>query len=304
MKLGPRQIEALRRIILDRHQAFVANFINPAVISPETLERLARLGLIDPKAETVKDAYFLGVLASHAPNDAENLTYPQLLARVRARPVPLSPEEQHAVTMAEVTAGQYITGLATRISADTGQTVANLSPGAVASYRQAVRDSVADAIRHRKTVSQLKSDLGHATGDWARNLERVAITEISNAVSLGTAFAAVQRAKGKRVRACKNSARNCCKYCAKLYIEPTTGNPRIYYLDELEANGSNVGRKASEYRACIGPTHPACRCILQIVPDGFEFDANGDLRPVSRQKLPDSSATSQNPGSAALKPTP
>lgn len=295
MKLGPRQLEALRQLILDRHQAFVANFINPALLSPETRARLERLGLVKPEAQTVKEAYFLGTLAAHAPGEAEKMTYPQLLAQVRARPVPLSREERHAVTEAEATAGQYITGLATRISADTGQTVANMSPGAVEAYQAKVRGVVSDAIRDRKTVSQLKSDLGHATGDWTRNLERVANTEMSAAVSLGTAYAAVERAKGKPVRACKISAKNCCKWCAKLWIDDKTGNPRIFDLAELEANGTNVGRKASQYLPTLGPTHPNCLCSLTIVPTGFEFDARGDLRPARRQNPPVAGELNQNP---------
>ncbi len=273
MKLGPRQLEALRQLIVDRHQAFVANFINPAILSAQTRERLERLGLLDPKAETVKDAYFLGTLASHAPEPAEKMTYSDLLARVRARPVPLSADERHAVAMAEATAGQYITGLATRVSADTVQSVANLSPGAVASYRQKVRQSVSDAISQRKTVSQLKSDLGHATGDWTRNLERVANTELSQALSTGTAYAAVERAKGNPVRACKTSARNCCKYCAKLWINEATGKPLIYNLADLEANGTNVGRKASEYLPTVGPSHPSC-----VLPGTMVETASGPVR--------------------------
>lgn len=294
MKLGPRQLEALRQLILDRHQAFVANFINPALLSPETRARLERLGLVKPEAQTVKEAYFLGALASHAPASAEKMTYPQLLERVKARAIPLSREERHAITEAEATAGQYITGLATRISADTGQTVANMSPGAVEAYQARVKEAVAGAVRDRKTVGQLKSDLGHATGDWTRNLERVANTEMSAAVSLGTAYAAVERAKGKPVRACKISAKNCCKWCAKLWIDDKTGNPKIYDLAELEANGTNVGRKASEYLPTVGPSHPGCRCHLTIVPAGFDFDEKGDLRPAKRKNSPETGKLGQN----------
>ncbi len=294
MKIGPRQLAALRALILDRHQAFIANFVNPAIISPETRERLERLGLINPKAETVKDAFVLGVLAAHAPKDGEAMTYQQLAARMEKQAIPLSAAEVHAVQVAEMSAGEYITGLATKVVGDTGRVVLNMSPDAVQEYHEAVQDVVSTAIRERQSLGQIKSELGHATQDWSRNLERVANTELVAAMSGGTARAAVAQSKGERVLACKSSSNLCCKYRQALFCVGATKIPRVYYLDELEANGTNVGRKASEWRACIGPTHPSCRCCLNILPKGFAFDDAGNLVPMRGEKLAAALARTQN----------
>lgn len=51
--------------------------------------------------------------------------------------------------------------------------------------------------------------------------------------------------------------------CRQLHTNPDW-SPRLYRLSELVANGTNVGRPKSAWKAVIGPTHPNCRCTLQM----------------------------------------
>ena len=56
----------------------------------------------------------------------------------------------------------------------------------------------------------------------------------------------------------------------KHYLDGGLGSaPKVFRLDELKANGTNVGRKAAEYQPVVGPLHPWCRCTLERVPFGF-----------------------------------
>ena len=72
---------------------------------------------------------------------------------------------------------------------------------------------------------------------------------------------------------------NCdCPHCRKLYLN-TDGTPKLFKLSELEANGTNIGLKPSEWKATISQAHPRCRCLLQYFEDipntkieDFEFD--------------------------------
>jgi hypothetical protein len=50
--------------------------------------------------------------------------------------------------------------------------------------------------------------------------------------------------------------------CRKLHTNPD-GSPKIYTMAELEANGTNVGKPKSQWKAVIGGTHPNCRCALK-----------------------------------------
>ncbi|RYF12454.1 MAG: hypothetical protein EOO40_01235, partial [Deltaproteobacteria bacterium] len=69
-----------------------------------------------------------------------------------------------------------------------------------------------------------------------------------------------------------------CEACAYL-TRGADGAPRIFTLSQLEANGSNYGRKAADLRAVIGPIHPNCQCAVVPVPKGWGFDASHELVP-------------------------
>lgn len=44
-------------------------------------------------------------------------------------------------------------------------------------------------------------------------------------------------------------------------------SPKLYRLSQLVANGTNVGRAKSQWKAVIGGTHPNCRCTLRPATD-------------------------------------
>jgi hypothetical protein len=50
--------------------------------------------------------------------------------------------------------------------------------------------------------------------------------------------------------------------CRRLHTNPD-GSPRIYNLSELVANGSNIGKPKSAWKAVVSGTHPGCRCVLR-----------------------------------------
>lgn len=57
-----------------------------------------------------------------------------------------------------------------------------------------------------------------------------------------------------------------CQWCEKFYVE-ASGEPKLYTLAELQANGSNYGKLKSEWLPVLGKTHPRCRCVLYAKSD-------------------------------------
>jgi hypothetical protein len=52
--------------------------------------------------------------------------------------------------------------------------------------------------------------------------------------------------------------------------------PKVYKLSELVANGTNVGRAKSQWKAVIGGTHPNCRCVIRpATPEQVSADQKG-----------------------------
>jgi hypothetical protein len=54
-----------------------------------------------------------------------------------------------------------------------------------------------------------------------------------------------------------------CEWCKRFYLRK--GEPIVYTLSELQANGSNYGKPKSEWKPVLGATHPRCRCQLHIL---------------------------------------
>lgn len=53
-----------------------------------------------------------------------------------------------------------------------------------------------------------------------------------------------------------------CSHCKAAYLN-SDESPKIFLLNEIIANGTNIGRK--EYLPTIGPLHIRCRCILKFL---------------------------------------
>jgi len=66
-----------------------------------------------------------------------------------------------------------------------------------------------------------------------------------------------------------------CIYCDHFYTA-ADGSPRVFTLSELQKNGSNEGKKKSQWKPTLDSTHPRCRCQLLNLPVGFLFQKGND----------------------------
>lgn len=293
MNLTEEQLHELLAIIDRHHNAFIANYLSPAVLPPATLDALAAAGIVDPQVQGLRDAFLFGMLGANLPQGGgPTVSYAQLADRLARNPFPLSDAEQHAISAAQMSAGQYISGLGAKVKAQITERVtrrpspaeqdeqptemetdAGLAERDAAAYKQVIAEGTAN----RKQLGSIATDLGHATGDWTRDLERVAATEMSAALQQGTA-AVAQKQFGDDARVAKIARPACCDQCEKLYND-SSGRPIIFSLSDLQNNGTNVGRKARDWRPVCGPTHPNCLCVLTVVPNGFQFGKDRLLVP-------------------------
>lgn len=128
-------------------------------------------------------------------------------------------------------------------------------------------DSLDDLVKEG-TIGDLKRKLRDVSVDANRNWERVAVTEISNAVGLGSVDRIVSNNKETPLREVYvyrivvNDAA-LCKYCRRFYLD-SDGSPKVYRLSQLLANGSNYGKKTVDWLPVITSTHPNERCSQSI----------------------------------------
>ncbi len=274
--LTPEQLQEIRQIIEDYHDAFIVNTVGVDAVTQEVLDRLKEKGLIDVKVESIKDAYIFGQLLSlMQSSQIANMNYEQFKQYVLRNPIPLSEAEIHAVKMAQASAGQYCKGLGNKINIVTGDSLIEADAALRAMTEGIIRNATAMNIARRETVQKLKSDLGWATKDWARDWQRIANTEKHNAMQRGVADH-YKDEYGPEVLVAKRVMGTACAYCKKHYLG-SDDQPIIFKLTELEANGTNVGRKVNDWLPVLGTMHPHCRCELIRIPEGWGFNEEGQI---------------------------
>lgn len=175
---------------------------------------------------------------------------------------------------------QYIVGLGNRV-ADDFTTLAIESEGEVRRELKAdIVEATAESLIRRETAKKLASRLGNATNDWARDMDRIAKTEIVNAQNEGQLAAWEEPIKTMGFRVARLPAPDACKSCRKLFLD-ANGRPIIFDEAELRENGSNFGRKQKDWKAVVGTVHPNCACPLILVPPGFGFNKDNQMVPMS-----------------------
>ena len=65
-----------------------------------------------------------------------------------------------------------------------------------------------------------------------------------------------------------------CQHCIRLYLTAGIGSePKIFTIGELIGNGTNIGRKAKDWKPTIlFPIHPWCRCLAREYFEGDVWD--------------------------------
>jgi hypothetical protein len=177
-------------------------------------------------------------------------------------------------------AGQFIDRFAERQSAEIPAIIQNQIMAYVQQMRDTTKDVIAQGVIRAKSSSSIVQELKEKTGDYAKDWDRVVTTELVRAHNLGTLDAVIENNKGKShddVYVYKTGPNDMktCKYCKEFWFMPD-GSPRVHKLSEIVANGSNVGRKAAEWKPCVDTTHPNCRHYMIEIEKGFGFQ-NGQL---------------------------
>lgn len=267
--LTPDDLREIKAIIERYHTAYIANYIDPEAVAPELRKELEKHGLYDPQIASIEDSYLYGaLLAAVEDKESAKLSYTDFRKRLRKDPLPLSPYEKEAAKWASYAAAEWIVGLGNRIGINLTQTMVNVDQELRARTEAMVRDKTAQNVARRETVGQLKSDMGWATKDWARDWDRIAVTEKQNSLLYGQKNHYKSRFKDPLVF--RRPMPDACSHCKRL-LAPN-GTPRVFRLSALEGNGTNFGLKTADWKPVVGAIHPNCQCPLGRVPPGWGFD--------------------------------
>lgn len=304
--LTPDVAQEVQRILQRHVDAAIAVIYGQDYASTDAWKLAVGLGMVDPTKphdEVTRQLYTFGVFLAHAQDAAGHesrygTTAEDFLHAIEKDPIPLTRDEQASAEHAKLRAAQHLRGLGNRIGATIGSTLIEADAELAAQMRAVTNDVLAshygdeEATKRmrerakaqgkdegfydgafRSTLKRVASDLGHATDDWARDWTRIVQTEAERASQEGmkerwvTEEEEESKKTGQppsRIVAYKIPRPDACKHCVRLHLE--AGYPRLYYLDEMVANGDNVGRSGANMRVVVGPTHPYCACQLVKLP--------------------------------------
>lgn len=272
------KIEEILRIIEFNHVLFIGNNIGVDILTNEDRSLLRKFGIeiddIKKPFTQYEQNFFFGRLAQALGNEnASKLEYNDFLKYLRkGQYIPLNQREKDTLNYAKQRSYYHIKNLGQKVTQITSGIIISEDQATRDAYEETIKNSIERAILERDTVNSIVSEIGHKTGDWGRDLGRIAATEMQYVYEEGRA-AEAERSGGKEAMVWKDVYPGACRFCIKFYTTNGLGSkPKIFKLSELRANGTNIGRKQQSWVATIGPVHPFCRCNLNHVPQGYIWD--------------------------------
>jgi len=254
------QIEQLLNIVDMQHILFIATNVGVDMLSETEIKLLEQAGVdIQSIQNTPFEEMFSWGLLSMSIGDkaSRNLSYKKFKDYLqRGDYLPKTPVEKRALEVAKKQAASDLRGLGNRIKQNTMQVLIEYDQQQRAQYEKIVRESAVKTIKERGSIRDLVSTLGHKTQDWSRDFGRISDYVMHKAFEEGRASWVINE-YGPDTLVYKKVQSGACKKCNQLYTTAGYGSkPKVFTIRELQANGSNIGRKVADWKPVVGPTHP------------------------------------------------
>lgn len=262
--------------LIDLHQTmFIGTNVGMNYLTDQEIDSLRKAGLPIDELMTrrgfVDEAFTFGILAAAISDKrSKGMNYTDFKKFVKSKNyMPLTEKETAAIDHLKYETFSDIKWLGEKVKKDVNSIIVEEDKNYRSKYEDIIRDSAIKTVEMRGSVKDMVSEIGHKTGDWERDLGRIAEYTLHNAYEEGRA-AQLERSSGKDVLVYKDVYPGSCKHCIKHYLTGGTGSqPKLFKLSDLRANGNNVGKKQAAWEATLGPMHPYCRCTLNELPDGY-----------------------------------
>jgi hypothetical protein len=289
MILSPSQIEKMLNVISKNVLLYISMNLGEAVLSEVDRTTLLAAGVdlagLGKSLPPYFKMYLLGRLTQTIGEyNSARLKYKDFEEYLRKEQFqPLTPFEEIQYMLARHATYGHLKHLEHRMRIDSeGALMQELTR---AEYEGVIKEKIATGVQQRKSIGAVISDIGHYTGDWAKDLGRIVETEMNNIFQRGRAVQIAEKNRGKDPWVYKDVYEGACRHCIALYLTHGLGSePRLFRLSQLMANGTNIGVPVARWKGVIGSTHPWCRCNLRELPEHmiwskekkhFIFDAEG-----------------------------
>ena len=275
MALTPSQIRQIKKVIEEHMNVIMELTIGDMKVSPETLKKL---GVPKSVSNLITDSSKYGKLTTVMNKNLSKMSPQEVNDMLKKLKV--SSRQQRSMEYLKAKTQLSIDNLTQRM---TSAVITSALQNQLDMY-QAIGQVVPEAVKKNTDRYKVVQQLRDLTQDWERDWHRVAHSEMWDAKVQGEANAIMDNEspiskKGKDTMVFKRPAPNACNKCKQLYLEADGITPKLFKITELQANGSNYGKKQADWKPTLGILHPNCMCPLSVMPDGYKFDSSGQLTP-------------------------
>ena len=277
--LSNNQISELLSYIRFNYTMYIGKHVGADVLTNDDISVLNKFGIdIDdfPEYTTSDMAFEFGRLSQAlSREEVASMPYQDIKKFIQGGGYfPMTDVEKSAFEYSKSQSYNSIKRLGEKAGSDLHRIVGNSEQAIRSKYEEIIRSETQKTIVLRRSMKDMALAIQHQTGDWTRDMDRVVETEMHNTFDNGRA-SYLQGKYGGDVLVYKDVYDNACKHCIRLYTTNGIGSkPRVFKLSTLISNGTNVGRKADDWKPVIGATHPYCRCTLNKVPDEYNWDSD------------------------------
>lgn len=273
------QINSLLDILKNQNLIFINSHLGPDYLTQDEIMRLQSFG-INPyhhyslQNDIIEMSFHFGIISDAIGTfDARKITHSNLVDYFKSGEfIPLTKIERNTIESIKRQFLGDVKSLQGRMFNDINNTISIEEKNNRQAYEKVIRDEVLKGVEKRKTAKNIARELARKTGDWNRNFDRIVQFISHTAFNEGRA-AMLEEKSGKDALVWKDVYDGACRYCISAYCTGGIGSePKIFKLSTLKANGTNIGRKVNELKPVIGSHHPHCRCTINELSEGYNWN--------------------------------
>ena len=269
--------------IMKRYELiFIAQQLGMSFLSQNDIAILLSAGIdvnqFKNQQGVIEHAFYFGLLAQAiGDNRAKKMNYKQFQKFVKSKNfVPLNEVEEYALQNVKQRAYTDITNLGARMRTSLANSALRNNQQQATVVASIIKKKTIDAVKLRKGARGLAADLAETSKDWEVDWLRIAYYLMHEAYNTGRAQS-ILREHGKDAEVWFDVYDEACEKCRELYLtdpDDPDSEPIVFKLEDIIANGNNIGRKKANWLPTISPTHPYCRCTINYKRPGYAWDAS------------------------------
>lgn len=284
MVTSRQTLEKIREIIAKHYSKFAISMLGRSAFSKADLALMQAAGI-----DTSNKSSFLEMVYVHSflnnPRNSDSPTSVEDMEAQQSQPEVKPKGEANEYTVENL--NDKVKQLIDKLRADVSTRIEgfirdNNDQFKFNSLANLDRPDALDELVKESTLGRVKQKLRDSSKDANRDWQRVALTEMSNAIGIGSVDRIVtdnREADLDEIYVFRQIVGDSltCRDCRRLYGDVGEA-PKVYRLSTILANGSNYGKKRDTYSPVVGATHVNSRTgpVTELKP-GFAVRPGGTV---------------------------